>query len=134
MEGSYILLIHCPRDVVIRTRARVFEILRGHYLYIGSCGSGCHRVLRHLGFGRKKLFWHIDYLLEQCIPERALILRGISEKALAQAIDRVLSLEPIEGFGSSDDPGARSHLFRAKDSLEEILEGIITHIEGLRSV
>lgn len=131
-RDSYVLVVYCPGDVVVRTRARVFEVARGRYLYVGSCGAGCHRVLRHLGRGEKRLFWHIDYLLEYCVPERVLVLRGVGEEALAYVMDRVMGLEPVEGFGSSDNPAARSHLFRALGDVEGLLEEILAIIETLR--
>ncbi|MEL9929506.1 MAG: DUF123 domain-containing protein [Sulfolobales archaeon] len=109
---SYILLVKCSEKKIIRTRGREFQIDEGYYIYVGSCGRGCSRVVRHLYSKKRKMFWHIDYLLSECIALEALITPGISEEKLAGILSREEFLKPVKGFGSSDDPHNPSHLFK----------------------
>ncbi len=62
--GVYHLLLHLRRRRVLRVgRLGTFEFPAGHYLYTGSAMNGIEsRVARHRR-RRKKLRWHIDYLL-----------------------------------------------------------------------
>lgn len=112
---SYVLLIKCSESKIIRTRAREFNIERGFYIYIGSCGVNCSRVIRHIYSRRKRLFWHIDYLLSECKLLSTLIVPEIRESDLAYILSKASFLKPIKGFGSSDDRVNISHLFMIHD-------------------
>ena len=100
----------------------------GNYTYIGSA-KGCleRRLLRHLR-KEKKIFWHIDYLLEN---QKVKILQiwTIDKKVECQTAE-VFYQDPTtkiikKGFGSSDCK-CLTHLFFIKDKkkTEKILKGI----------
>ncbi len=106
---SYIIQVNCEKDVVIKTRGKKFVIERGEYIYVGSCGRNCFsRVKRH--YSRKeKLFWHIDFLSQQCSVVSHVFF-DLDEKELASLFSKELDFIP--GFGCTDDYGSPSHLFR----------------------
>jgi Uri superfamily endonuclease len=73
-RGSYILLIEIHRGVRMQVGALgVLEFPEGFYAYCGSAMGGLGpRINRHLR-RKKKIQWHIDYLLEKgqegyCMP------------------------------------------------------------------
>ena len=112
-SGSYILMIHIPRDVTARVGSlgeRYFPA--GYYLYVGTAKRGLtKRMERHLR-KRTTAHWHIDYLkgyADQCtaIPIRSSLPL---EHELAEAVGRIAD-GCVVSFGSSDCdcPG---HLFR----------------------
>lgn len=113
-RGIYVLLIslgETRRLNVGSLGAVVFE--RGLYAYVGSAQSGLEkRILRHLS-SRKKIFWHIDYLLSnESAKVTGIFLKAaprIEECRVAKVIGE--SNKPINGFGSSDC-NCRSHLFK----------------------
>ena len=63
-SGSYLLLIRLSRASRITVgRLGTFDFRRGWYVYAGSAMRGLGgRIARHRR-SRKKLHWHIDYLL-----------------------------------------------------------------------
>jgi len=92
----------------------------GDYIYIGSA-KGCleTRLQRHLR-KEKRIFWHIDYLLEN---QKAKILQiwTIDKKMECQTAE-VFYQDPTteiikKGFGSSDCK-CLTHLFFIKDKKE----------------
>ncbi|MBN2330662.1 MAG: GIY-YIG nuclease family protein [Candidatus Aenigmarchaeota archaeon] len=111
MKGSYVLLIKLGKAKGIRIgRLGTLPFRPGFYAYVGSALNGLEaRIARHLG-SRKRLFWHIDYLLQEA--EVAEVFRIESGERLECSISKSLSqrLEPVPGFGSSDC-GCGSHLF-----------------------
>jgi sugar fermentation stimulation protein A len=63
--GVYHLLIHLPQDTTMEVgKLGNFRFPAGYYVYTGSALGGLEsRIARH--FRRKKrLHWHIDYLLQ----------------------------------------------------------------------
>ncbi|CUS95734.1 protein of unknown function DUF123, partial [Candidatus Kryptonium thompsonii] len=60
----YILLIFVKREVnKVVGKLGVVKFSSGYYAYVGSAKLNFeHRIKRHL-LKKKKLFWHIDYLL-----------------------------------------------------------------------
>ena len=64
-KGAYQLLIRLDRDQTITVgRIGRFRFPAGYYVYTGSAMNGIEaRVRRHLS-SRKRIRWHIDYLLE----------------------------------------------------------------------
>ncbi len=65
MKGSYLLIIRLKKDTIIRVGALGQLSFRGgYYAYSGSALNSLEsRISRHLG-DSKKIFWHVDYLLE----------------------------------------------------------------------
>ena len=64
-RGVYVLALQLQRKTrLVVGRLGVFDFPRGYYLYVGSALSGfAGRINRHLK-RKKKMRWHIDYLLE----------------------------------------------------------------------
>lgn len=123
--GAYHLLIRLPRPLRLRVgRLGVFGFPAGWYVYTGSAMNGLRaRVARHVrgtcppkppGRRRKRLRWHIDYLLRRArLVEVALRPSPRREECRLNA--RVAALPgatiPVPGFGSSDCR-CRAHLVR----------------------
>jgi|SRR5665648_39972 len=117
-EATYILVINISEDLKIRVgRLGGVSFKKGDYIYIGST-RGCleTRLQRHLR-KEKRIFWHIDYLLEN---QKVKILQiwTIDKKVECQTAE-VFYQDPIteiikKGFASSDCK-CLTHLFFIKD-------------------
>jgi Uri superfamily endonuclease len=115
MTGIYVMLIELERPhLILAGKKHRFDFQKGFYGYVGSALSGLEKRLeRHLS-SRKRLHWHVDYLL------RAAKIRNIicaetgirKECMLAQTLSQ--RLPPIAGFGCSDCH-CQSHLFFCQD-------------------
>ncbi|MCH4814633.1 MAG: DUF123 domain-containing protein [Saccharolobus sp.] len=111
---SYVLLIECKTDVIVRTKCREFFIRKGFYAYVGSCGRSCSkRISRHLNRSKNKYHWHIDYLTTVCEPIAVFVMKCVKEKELASLLSENNAY--VEKFGSSDDRNVKSHLFIVSD-------------------
>ena len=129
MKGSYLLLISLGTDQDIEVgRLGKRHFPSGTYLYCGSALNGViSRVGRHFD-SRKKLHWHIDYLLQEAEVYGALIF--LDERRLECRIRSILSQDgsvsiPVKGFGSSDC-SCLGHLLYLAD--EEYLEPLIKRL------
>ncbi len=120
-KGIYTLLIHVPteREVEIGSLG-VKRLKDGYYLYTGSAlGKGAlslrGRIRRHMG-ERKRLRWHIDYLLSEGDVKVIGVIAAETDERLECKINQALKAGmktaiPIPGFGSSDcRAGCESHL------------------------
>lgn len=104
--GVYHLVLRLRRARTIQVgRLGRFGFDAGYYVYTGSAMGGLEaRIARHRR-RRKKLWWHIDYLLRQAelVDVVAVPTSGRIECELNR---RVLSLPgaavPVKGFGASD--------------------------------
>ena len=109
---------------------------RGFYAYIGSAIGGgtdlLHRVRRHFA-QRKRIHWHIDYLLASpsAKPVAALLIPETTrlECTLANAL---LSegFEPVPRFGCSDCRCV-SHLFYLGSSVQKAKEVLYRIVKRL---
>ncbi|NVM31414.1 MAG: GIY-YIG nuclease family protein [Candidatus Helarchaeota archaeon] len=121
-QGVYALIIENRKEENLQIgKLGTFLFPKGYYVYIGSAlGSTStsleHRLKRHLS-SLKKLFWHIDYLLNS---ENIKIISILSaptpdrkECELASAISRQKNAEIlISHFGASDcQANCGAHLF-----------------------
>jgi len=132
MKGSYILLIQLKRrqHITIGSLDAV-ECMPGYYAYVGSALHNLEkRIRRHLS-PKKKMFWHIDYLLEHA--EVLDVYRIENPRKLECRIAERLSrcLASVHGFGCSDCR-CKSHLFYARDrcrmetSIRETIDTILS--------
>ncbi|MCK9282992.1 MAG: GIY-YIG nuclease family protein [Rhodocyclaceae bacterium] len=111
-DCTYQLLIDVPRTLRIAVGALgVCEFPAGRYVYTGSARRNFEaRIARHRA-QKKRLHWHIDYLLAAPgvrITEvvRSTVAECLLNRATAGAI-------PVPGFGASDCcAGCGSHLKR----------------------
>ena len=113
--GVYVVIAELPEAIetkIGRRKAGYFK--KGFYAYVGSALSGLEiRLSRHLG-NRKKLHWHIDYLLEVATV-REIILTKTNQK-MECLLARTLcgNLDSISNFGCTDC-NCPSHLFFCRE-------------------
>lgn len=108
--SSYILSILLKRDcdIVIGCLGKC-RFKRGMYLYVGSGKKNLYeRIRRHLK-NTKRIYWHIDYLLEYADIKDVWISQK-EESEISRILEARLEI-PIDGFGSTDKVGDKSHLF-----------------------
>jgi Uri superfamily endonuclease len=110
-SGIYLLLIHLRKDVDISVGSLgVQHFCKGYYVYVGSAQRNLRkRVERHLR-NKKKIRWHIDYLLKEgkVIDFYAENLPKEFEERMAMKLKETHKFIPE--FGASDSK-APSHLF-----------------------
>ncbi|AOL16611.1 hypothetical protein BFU36_07765 [Sulfolobus sp. A20] len=112
MKRSYVVFFECEDGKIKVKSGREFEIDKGIYAYVGSCGRYCDkRISRHLTIEKKKLHWHVDYLSYLCEPLGVIVLQK-GEKEIASTLSSIFS--SIKDFGSTDDKVNRSHLFKVE--------------------
>jgi len=109
--GAYVLLIELAGPVKVTLPGKPKTTLEaGRYLYCGSAkgpGGIRARLAWHMRVG-KKIQWHVDRLTEVGTVTGAWVFPGGDECELVRTLSH-LSV-PIQGFGSSDCLGCRSHL------------------------
>ena len=114
-QGAYILILYLPLEKnLFIGKLGVLHFPAGYYLYVGSAKKNLsQRIARHQR-QNKKLFWHIDYFLNQAQIYKAIPIRSSTaiECDLARALQKISSWE-IPGFGSSDC-SCKSHLLGMK--------------------
>ena len=132
MKGSYVVLIKVEDtcNLPVGGLGKV-AFNRGYYAYVGSALNNLEkRIHRHMS-AEKKIFWHIDYLLEKA--EVIDVLYVESAEKLECGIVGLLSrtLKSVPGFGCSDC-SCRSHLFYHKNSgeLQTVARGALAQICG----
>ncbi|ENN96748.1 endonuclease III [Methanocaldococcus villosus KIN24-T80] len=110
-KGSYILKIKLKKGRLIRFGKNEKYFKSGYYFYVGSAMNGLkNRIERHLK-NEKKMFWHIDYLLNYGKIEEIYITNNNVECETANEF--IKAFDYIEGFGCSDC-SCKSHLFYMK--------------------
>lgn len=118
---TYCLLIKKEKAGVLQIgRLGVFDFPPGYYVYTGSARRGMKaRINRHLS-QKKKLHWHIDYLLEESVVENVFL----SEKKECELNHELFSLPGAtlisKKFGSSDC-SCGSHLAYFKDPIPKLI-------------
>lgn len=113
-RGIYLLLLKLKEDQRIKPgKLPETDFNAGIYLYVGRARQGLRgRIKRHLR-NEKKLFWHIDYLLQKAEIKEIWIKHDFYDECrTVHEIKKILkySLFPVKNFGSSDCR-CRSHLF-----------------------
>lgn len=117
MKGSYCLIIENRKDspITIGKKGRL-NFKTGFFVYVGSALNSLEgRIRRHLS-SSKKLFWHVDYLLDSPHTQVKEVIYGVSTYKRECAISQLLSrkVESKANFGSSDCR-CPSHLFYFKE-------------------
>ncbi len=120
VPGVYMLVARLAGPVALAIRGRLLRLPRGVYVYTGSAmgpGGLAARLRRHLCGRRRRLWWHIDRLLTAPGAEPLAAVAcptGVraAETLLAHLAYSCRLLEPVPGFGGSDDPHGLSHLHR----------------------
>lgn len=117
MKAVYILIIQVENTTSVKVGALGELVFKtGIYAYVGSAQTNLdQRIKRHLR-KKKKLFWHIDYLLnsDKIKIKKVLIKKGMKNEEcnLANLIN--MKGKAILKFGSSDCD-CKSHLFFIRD-------------------
>ncbi|MCW4010063.1 MAG: GIY-YIG nuclease family protein [Candidatus Bathyarchaeota archaeon] len=123
LTGIYALIVHFKEDIVVNVGALgELAFKRGFYVYVGSAQNGIpQRVKRHLKKG-KRLFWHIDYLLDSDAAQIVEVLYLQGKKSVECAVAEKVGChgDPVRGFGCSDCR-CTSHLFRVENP--QVLRG-----------
>ena len=114
MNAIYVLIIYLDKALEIKIGAigkLAFD--KGLYAYVGSAQSKFHqRINRHLR-KEKKLFWHIDYLLNSKNAKINKILYKSGKKSEECNLAKLIGIfgKEIPKFGCSDCY-CNSHLFK----------------------
>jgi len=111
MRGTYILLIEIKNKKTIEIgRLGLISFERGFYAYVGSALNNLEkRIKRHIT-KKKKIYWHIDYLLQigNVINVFYLDNNKKEECNIAKKLENILFA--VTGFGCSDCK-CETHLF-----------------------
>jgi Uri superfamily endonuclease len=126
-----VLIIKVDKKVDVNVGALgklTFE--KGLYAYVGSAQANLEqRIKRHLA-KEKRLFWHIDYLLNDSAARIVKVLYKQAGKTKECNLAKTISErgKPVDGFGCSDC-SCKSHLFRIGDHhfLQESMR--VVHVE-----
>ena len=117
MKAVYVLIIQVENTTSIKVGSLgelVFQT--GIYTYVGSAQTNLdQRIKRHLR-KEKKLFWHIDYLLnsDKTKIKKIIIKEGIKKEECNLANIINIKGKAILKFCSSDC-NCKSHLFFVRD-------------------
>ncbi len=112
-KGSYMLVLELkhPKTINVGSLGHL-SFPKGYYIYVGSGLSNLtQRIKRHLRKKKKRLHWHIDYLVAHSSSIKAFPIRSPDkiECDIAKMLNKHFE-SPILGFGSSDCL-CDSHLF-----------------------
>ena len=117
MKGIYVLIVEISKTISVNCGALgLLTFPSGLYAYVGSAQNNLElRVKRHQS-SQKRLFWHIDHLLNN---EAAKVIGVYYTKGSKAKECKIASLleenaGSIAGFGCSDCQ-CKSHLFRAEN-------------------
>ncbi len=120
--GVYVLLVNLKKPAKIKV-GRLGEISfnSGHYIYVGSAQNSLRKRLERHRSRSKKLFWHIDYFLDNPNSEIEGIFVKEAPKAMECEMARFISkkVTGVPKFGSSDCK-CDSHFFTGE--VGELLE------------
>ena len=128
--GTYILIIKVDRSIKNLKVGSLGKLnfQKGYYCYVGSAMGRVtsleNRIGRHLS-KKKKLRWHIDYLLarKEAKVESVIVIPSKKrlEHLVSESIERKAD-KTIEGFGSSDCRcKGNLHYFKRKKLLSKVL-------------
>jgi len=144
--GVYTLIMHLPVDIRLKVgKLGEHQFLKGYYAYTGSAlgpraSSLRKRVARHLQ-KKKRIFWHIDYLLTSGEPVVIAIVAGHTNMKMECEINRRLKNEvtariPVLGFGASDcKENCGSHLlYLGEKNVEHRIASLYDENFGSKSV
>lgn len=129
--GTYILMIQLEDDAQIRIASLgMVQFRAGSYLYVGSALRGLEaRLARHLR-QEKRLYWHIDYLLERGTIREIWYHLGPQrlECVWARALAGAAGISPFPSPFGASDCACHTHLFYSQTTPS--LETLQTHLSG----
>ena len=131
--ATYCLIIKLRNDSTISVgKLGELDFQKGFYVYVGSALNSIDaRIKRHLK-NEKKLFWHIDYLLNSSNASiKEVILERSPEKWECKiAREIAVNAAPLIKFGCSDCK-CESHLFYF-GSYEEARKSVLKAFKKFR--
>ncbi|MEK7733449.1 MAG: GIY-YIG nuclease family protein [Planctomycetota bacterium] len=125
-KGIYCLIIKLNQGRNIKVgRLGSFLFISGFYVYVGSAQNNLtQRIERHLR-RKKKVHWHIDYLLQygRVVGIRKYSGKKQEECALSRKLEKIKgTMILVKGFGSSDC-SCISHLHFFPDDPSSMIPG-----------
>ena len=116
-SGCYVLIIVVKTDRTIAVGALGdIRFRKGIYLYVGRAKKNLkQRVNRHLAT-KKKMRWHIDYLLQHFPVESTMLAPILNECLFANDLATCAEASIVDRFGSSDCK-CESHLIHFESLL-----------------
>lgn len=123
LKGTYCLVVELENDSQISVgKLGRIDFKKGYYVYVGSAlNSLKSRLKRHLS-SEKKIFWHVDYLLDDPNSKIVEIVFAVDGGRWECSLGDMISTEAdvqISNFGCSDCR-CRSHLFYFKNEDKSI--------------
>jgi Uri superfamily endonuclease len=133
LKGIYALIIQLhPDSGIIVGKLGTLQLSQGLYAYVGSAQVALEkRIARHLR-KEKRVFWHIDYLLQSSSAKILKIFTKIAKKQEECKLAKQIAAKgtPITNFGCSDCK-CKSHLIRLNDY--EFLHGFMQEYKAPNS-
>ncbi|BBJ27462.1 GIY-YIG nuclease family protein [Athalassotoga saccharophila] len=124
-KGVYILFINLKKPQKIKVgKLGEMSFESGHYIYVGSAQNSLKSRLERHRSRSKKLFWHVDYFLDNPESEIEKIFVKEAPKSMECEMARFISkiADGIPKFGSSDCK-CDSHFFTGKvDDLLKVVD------------
>ena len=117
MKGIYLLVIRVDKDLKLKVGSLgKVNFEKGIYVYVGSAQNNLEKRIKRYKSKRKKIFWHIDYLLNNKFSEIIKVFYKKTEKSKeCETAKKLIKYGiPVNHFGSSDCK-CKSHLFKIKD-------------------
>ena len=117
MKGIYALIIRLNDDASVNVGALgKVSLGKGVYVYVGSAQTNLEQRVKRHQRKEKRLFWHVDYLLnsDNSKVEEILYMEGDKTAECQVAHEIGTHGEPVTGFGCSDCH-CKSHLFRVEN-------------------
>ncbi|MFX0133569.1 MAG: DUF123 domain-containing protein [Candidatus Hodarchaeota archaeon] len=120
-KGIYALIIIIKENITLKIgKNRNYNFLPGYYIYIGSAlgkfSTNIENRLRRHFSNNKKVFWHIDYLLNtpEVTPIKAFYAETAQKKEceLSSRLKNYSDSDLFKDFGNSDCKArCKTHLF-----------------------
>ncbi len=117
VKGIYVLVIQLGKNAEIAVgKLGTLYFPKGLYAYVGSAQTALEKRIERHRRREKRLFWHIDYLLQNPNAKIVKIFYKTGGKAEECRIATAIGTkgEVVHGFGSSDCH-CKSHLFHVQD-------------------
>ena len=117
MRGIYVLIIQLSENVDLTIGSLgSLSFPEGFYAYVGSAQCGLEKRIKQHFRKEKRVFWHVDYLLQSPHSRIVKVFYKDAEKRAECDIATKIAAEGevVTGFGCSDC-NCRSHLLRTSD-------------------
>jgi sugar fermentation stimulation protein A len=122
--ATYVLVIKCTEDssITVGKRGEIY-LQKGLYCYIGSARRGLNqRIKRHMA-RKKKVHWHIDYILSPQVAmiESVWISDYEQECYTAQKLVHSLKLYLVRKKIGSSDCNCPAHFYLIRESAATLI-------------